>query len=396
MRYHFYNICVEKKSFYEIINGCKGLPLRNIVEEEQGVLFDVDAKDLKILSNFLEAEQIKPLQFVEKGVKTKVGFSLLKVVCCSVLVMSLGLFLCSGYIWNISVEGNYSYSEEQLKSFLKQNDLMEGVKKSTVDCGKIENLIRGQYSDISWVSCEIKGTNLMIHMKENYIAEISAKETKPYHLIANVSGTITSIITRSGRAAVKAGDQVKKGDLLISGKIEVQNEFDEAVWEGYCMADGDIQAKVVHHYKDSVEKKQVQIPYESSRNYTFPFPVSMILQFGKEKNHYVEHRSEPIALFEHYYLPLQMHHYTVFREEPKIRELTSREAEKILRHKMLYYFVQLEQKGYKILKKDVKMVTVKSKYCLQGKYVCIEPVGKVEYIDLKKEEKESSTNERNR
>ncbi|MCR5705115.1 MAG: sporulation protein YqfD, partial [Eubacterium sp.] len=113
------------------------------------------------------------------------------------------------------------------------------------------------------------------------------------------------------------------------------------------------------------------------------------------KNRYKEISEQRLCLFGNYYLPVSMKCYRIYKEKPLERFLSKEEAEKKLHHKMLYYFAQLEQKGYKILKKDVKIEKVASKYWMKGKYTCIEPVGKVQYILYKTEKKEGKTDERN-
>ncbi|MCR5737839.1 MAG: sporulation protein YqfD [Eubacterium sp.] len=395
MKYHFYKFQVEKKYLYRILNCREGVCLKNIIENNQRVSFEIEAGNLSRFLKLLEREKIPVRSYQEQGVRTKFTFSVIKVLGMATVIILVGLWFNSRYIWNISVDGNYSYTEEQLKAFIYTKNYREGIRKSEVQCSNLETLIRNRYPDISWVSCEIKGTNLMVHIKENYIAEISARETKPYHLVSNVSGTIVSVIARSGQVMVKKGQQVKKGECLISGIVETKNESDEVIGTHNCMADGDIKAKVTHQYNDYLNQKQIIVNPSQRRTYSFPFPAEYVLKITGKENRYLEKSSSPIVLFDNYYLPVQIHSYTVYEKEPKTIQVSSKEAEQILHHKMLYYFAQLEQKGYKILKKDVKMVSVKKKYCLQGSFVCIEPIGKVEYINLEKEERERCTNERN-
>ena len=67
----------------------------------------------------------------------------------------------------------------------------EGVLKESIRVRKdLEKSIRKNFDDISWVCVEVKGTNLIIHIKENYITEISVKEDKPYDLVAECDCTL--------------------------------------------------------------------------------------------------------------------------------------------------------------------------------------------------------------
>ena len=56
----------------------------------------------------------------------------------------------------------------------------------------------------------------------------------------------------------------------------------------------------------------------------------------------------------------------------------------------------MEQKGYKIIQKNVKIKKTMDSYALCGKITYNKPIGKVSYIDVKKIEEETvSINERN-
>ena len=56
----------------------------------------------------------------------------------------------------------------------------------------------------------------------------------------------------------------------------------------------------------------------------------------------------------------------------------------------------MEQKGYKIIQKNVKIEKTMDSYALCGKITYNKPIGKVSYIDVKKIEEETvSINERN-
>ena len=77
------------------------------------------------------------------------------------------IFLMSRYIWNIDIRGNLSYTDETLLRFLASTEVTNGMPVSEVDCARIVKDIRKEYNDIIWVSASIKGTRLIIQVKEN-------------------------------------------------------------------------------------------------------------------------------------------------------------------------------------------------------------------------------------
>ena len=107
----------------------------------------------------------------------------------------------------------------------------------------------------------------MIHVKENYITEISKKETKPYHIVANKEAEIVSILVRSGVAGVKAGDKVKKGTILINGMVDVFDESEQKLFTNPCNADGEIIGKTEYKYEDELKIRYKQKIYQKNYSY---------------------------------------------------------------------------------------------------------------------------------
>ena len=76
------------------------------------------------------------------------------------------------------------------------------------------------------------------------------------------------------------------------------------------------------------------------------------------------------------------------------KNYSKEQAEKILNNKFNNKMFVMEQKGYKIIQKNVKKTM--DSYALCGKITYNKPIGKVSYIDVKKIEEETvSINERN-
>ena len=80
--------------------------------------------------------------------------------------------------------------------------------------------MREDFDEITWVAAAVKGNHLYISIKENDSFEGGIKSTEiPENIIASDDGTIESIITRSGTPLVKKGDNVEKGQVLVSGVV---------------------------------------------------------------------------------------------------------------------------------------------------------------------------------
>jgi similar to stage IV sporulation protein len=305
------------------------------------------------------------------------------------------------FIWKISVEGNYSYSDSQIINFIHKQKIKEGILRTEIDSDKIEKDIRKNFEDISWVCAEIKGTNLIIHIKENYITEISAIEDEPYDIVANRDATIVSVLVRSGSAMVKVGDTVKKGDVLISGVVDVVDESEQKLFSKFCNADGDIVGETVYDYNDSLKINYTKKTTKKTRTIYLPSVLNYRwMKVGEKNKSDIIYSEKSLKMFGNFYLPLSIQKYTIisYTNQPAI--YSKEEGWQILNNKLLYKLTVMEQKGYKILKKDVKINKEKDSYVLSGRIVCQELLGTVSYIDMNQysnqsEEGTTEINERN-
>jgi len=174
-------------------------------------------------------------------------------------IFFLVLFVMSGFIWNITLEGNYRFSDDTLLHYLDQLDIRYGVRKGGIDCESLEESIRSSFPDIIWVSAQISGTRLMIKVKENDgMRSIPVKDETPRSLTAAKDGVITRMVVRSGKAQAEPGDTVQQGQLLVSGVVPIYNDAQELVNEQYVRADADIYARTVDESVERISKYTVE------------------------------------------------------------------------------------------------------------------------------------------
>ena len=149
--------------------------------------------------------------FLIKNNRARAGVlvGLLLVIC------SLALSTCM--LWNIEITGNEKIKSEILMESLNNNGVIIGVFKSKLDTIEIQNKLLDEYKDLSWVSINIFGTKAVLEVKENSEKPQIADATTPMNIIAKKDGLIVLVEGHKGTNAVKEGDVVVKGDLLISG-----------------------------------------------------------------------------------------------------------------------------------------------------------------------------------
>jgi len=307
----------------------------------------------------------------------------------------------SQFIWNITLEGNYRFTDDTIIKYLNQKDIRYGAMKSTVDCDEIEASIRMDFPEIIWVSARVSGTRLMIKVKENEVmASIPVKDDTPQDLIADKDGVITSMIVRSGKAQVELGDTVEKGQVLVSGVIPIYNDSLELVNEQYVRADADIFAETTETYTDS-------IPYLISQRMNtgkirhgvqirlMNHSLTLLIPGGKTNLWEFVRESSQVSVLGDFYLPVWLEHitateYTVYERSRTKDEL---QAEKNMIHEQK--MIHLLEKGVQIIHNSVKIVDVGNCFQVQGEFLLRERIGTGQSITINQTEETTQPDELN-
>lgn len=282
-----------------------------------------------------------------------------------------GLFLCAvllrGYslfIWDIHFEGNERYPDTTLAEFLESEGVAPAMLRSRVDCPGIVKAIRKEYNDIVWVSASIDGSRLKIQVKENEdtfpAEETLTGEEKPVDLVAAADGVITEIVTRSGVPQVHVGDAVKKGDILVLGRVEVVNDSQEVVGYQYHRSDADVFADTQMEYTDTLDLTYLKKVYDGKKKYQ-PFIrlADWTVSVGSIRNKYKHSErvteETQVRLGENFYLPFSYGMRSVKSYSLVESTYTEEEARQLLSLNFKRFCEDLEEKGVQIRENDVKI-----------------------------------------
>jgi len=135
------------------------------------------------------------------------------------IIMVLSLF-----IWQIEIIGNEILSDEEILAELSSLGVKKGTLRSGVDARDVERQMQIAFNDLAWIAVNLNGSVARIIVYERVAAPPAVADGIPYNIVADSSGIITNIEVYEGRAAVKIGDAVQEGDLLISGIIDSKGD----------------------------------------------------------------------------------------------------------------------------------------------------------------------------
>jgi len=144
----------------------------------------------------------------------------------------IGMYVLSSLVWQVSVEGNERIAQADVMRAAEQLGIHRFQWKFKLP--ETEELARGIQSALpqaAWVGVEVRGTHVHIKVVEATIPQ-KPELMNPRNLVASKNALVTEIMAEKGRPLVQPNAYVRKGDVLISGKIGDEENYQVVVAAG--------------------------------------------------------------------------------------------------------------------------------------------------------------------
>lgn len=238
--------------------------ISNIKYTPDGLIFDINKSDLKRIKKYListKYEIIDTLGFTK--LKQNIKKNILFIIS---LLFAIIIFLI---LSNVIVKVSIIHESKEIRDLIEEDLNEYGIKplsfkKSYQEYEDIITKIKNKHKDkIEWLEIDVKGMVINIRVEERIINDY--EENNAYcHVYATKSGIITKILTQKGMSLVNPNDYVKKGDILISGEIKLNEEIKNDV----C-AQGKVYAEVWYNVKASFPLKYTTAKKTGKMRYNF-------------------------------------------------------------------------------------------------------------------------------
>ena len=229
----------------------------------------------------LRVTEKKGLLFFVKRNKLRTGLFIGFVL--SVLIITV----LSQFVWSVSLVGNVTLDDDYLFDAFEKYGVRVGAKISSVDTENAAQSVMSEIEKLSWASVNLKGSVMVIEVREKTVAPEIYDSQTPTNLIAGEDGIILSIDVLYGNEEVKPGSAVLKGDLLISGFISHPDGSESVIH-----ADGYVKALVKKNktfcYTDFALYSQVS---EKVRTKFFFFGLEIPVGTAVPQENFTEHKS---------------------------------------------------------------------------------------------------------
>ena len=284
--------------------------------------------------------------------------------------------LSDNYLWDVRVSGNESLTYSQVTDALREQGLTVGTPLGGLDVDKIKTRIMVENDRISWMAINVIGTVAHVQIRERVSPEPSEKAL-PANIVASRDGQIEYLEVYQGDAAVKVGQAVRKGDLLISGIRESRVDgfsVTRAAGSVYAVTEREIRVEVPYEY----DKKCYTGEQKSEISIIFFGKELKVLKYSGNYGEFCDtiESEEMLSLSDGVTVPFGIRkvsfaEYTVSRER-----YTPEEAMEIAYYR-LSERISAELSSADILRKETVGEIGESAYVLICRIKCVEDIGLV-------------------
>ncbi|UFU01387.1 sporulation protein YqfD [Radiobacillus kanasensis] len=204
----------------------ENVPVWNVKKISNKVcLGNIHLKDVARVKKFRRKTVYKVSFLHKKGIPFLSQRILHKKPLVVGLVLSI-LFIgfLSNMVWDVRVSGVHPELEKKIMTQLDEYGVEPGTLKFRLGSpSSIQQKLLDDIPELLWVGVKEKGTTFYLEGVEKTLVE-EKEEPGPRNLIAQKKGVIIDMFVSKGKPMVEVNDFVQKGELLVSGNINIQEE----------------------------------------------------------------------------------------------------------------------------------------------------------------------------
>ncbi len=250
------------------IEGVYPERLVSLLEGEGVLVWDLRRIDRRTLVLTMAAGDLRRLHRLHRRCRCRVRilkkgggpFRLKGLWKRRLLILGMGCTLAlalwaSRRVWFVEIKGCERMDEAVLRQALQEQGLYPGQDLHGLILSDVGDFVAARYDELAFVELHVDGIFLRVRAREAMAEGERLDLTVPCDVISTREGIVTKVSVYGGRAQVKVGDRVKKGQLLISGQVTARDESMTYVTHAY----GEVLAAVL--YRAQVEAPQTAVEW---------------------------------------------------------------------------------------------------------------------------------------
>lgn len=343
----------------------------NICTHRQILLWDVRVQKEQLVTMKLSINGFKLIRPIARKTKCRVrllkktGLPFIfnkyrrrKAFYAGAVLFVVLIYVMTSFVWSVEITGNKRLQASVLEDALAQNGIRTGVLKYRIDT---DNAVTGMLlalKDISWISIVVRGTKVKVDLRERIEIPVIVPKNVPCDIVALKDALIKQVIATEGVEAVGEGDTVKKGQVLISGKIPLEgaeNKF------RMVHAMGSVAARTWYEEQAPVKLTEV----ERLRTGKVVNDYALILFSWKidmlhRKNRFQEYSSvvvrKKLTIGEDLVFPIEWVTASFYEEKQVMAFINEEDAKEAAAESAYKKVMKQLPEGAKVVKKNVKFV----------------------------------------
>ncbi len=253
-----YDFTVSAEYSLSVVNILKEYPhtAKNVRMNGNGeYVFSVAALHKHTICTALDEAEVSYSISPLKGVPKYLLWLLCRPgILLGILMMIALSYYSSQVIWGFDVVGNSTVSDDEILLLLDELGCGYGDYIPSLDLDLIHATFLARSEDIAWIAVNLKGNFARVEVMETEKAKDDGHVDGVYaNITASEDGQIYLVKTVSGVSVAKAGTVVKKGELLISGIIDVREDrvrYEYAEGEVLAYVPRTIEVKIPFDYAE--------------------------------------------------------------------------------------------------------------------------------------------------
>ena len=163
------------------------------------------------------------------------GLKKRKAFVAAVFLIMLSVYVSTGFVWCLRVEGNNAVPSEHILRELEDLGVHFGTPGRAIVSQDLKNRMLVKIPELEWLTVNRSGGLATVVVRERNQVPKRVDRQLVTNMIAQRDCIITNMEVLSGQAVCQPGDTVHQGELLISGYTDLEHctEATRALGEVY-------------------------------------------------------------------------------------------------------------------------------------------------------------------
>ena len=273
----FLNICTRR-----------GIGVRDIIYNADGsITAQISRRDFKLLRPIAYKTHTKVHIVKKKGLLELKRLYGRRIGIISGIMLSI-LFLIAApqFVWTVNITGNETVPKEDIAAALRETGIYRGALRSKIPDGfEVKAALLKSNPRLMWAWAYINGTTVDVEVCENDMPPPVVNRDEPCSIAAACDAYLKTVRALNGERLLGGGDVVRKGEIIVSGKVAVFKEGEPERYE-YVHARAETEA-----YTERRESGVYRLEYEHRTPTGRAENRSYLEFFGNRLNLYRDEKS---------------------------------------------------------------------------------------------------------